>query len=86
MPRCQEPKKDVVSCDKLRVAANERLSADFRMGVPTRGNALVSCGEHIATGRQARELKHLSTSRKGKKNSIPQVAASEPGIAQTDQL
>ncbi len=51
------------------------------MGVPTRSNVLVSYPEHIGLGRQVRELKHLSTSRKGKKFSIPLVAASETGIA-----
>ena len=34
MPRHQEPKKDVTSCDKPRGGANNRRSADFRMGKP----------------------------------------------------
>ena len=34
MPWHQEAMKDVVSCDKPRGAANERRSADFRMGKP----------------------------------------------------
>ena len=35
MPWHQEPMKDVISCDKLRGAANELRSGDFRMGKPT---------------------------------------------------
>ena len=34
MPRHQEPKKDVTSCDKPRGGANNRRAADFRMGKP----------------------------------------------------
>jgi hypothetical protein len=34
MPRHQEAMKDVVSCEKLRGAANERRSVDVRMGKP----------------------------------------------------
>ena len=34
MPKYQEPKKDVESCEKLRVAAHERWSVDVRMGKP----------------------------------------------------
>ena len=37
MPWHQEPMKDVISCDKLRGAANELRSGDFRMGKPTLG-------------------------------------------------
>ena len=36
MPWHQEPKKDVTSCDKLRVAANRHRTADFRMGEPNK--------------------------------------------------
>ena len=36
MPWHQEPKKDVTSCDKLRIAANKHRPADFRMGKPGR--------------------------------------------------
>ena len=35
MPWHQEPKKDVISCEKLRGAANKHRSADIRMGEPT---------------------------------------------------
>jgi len=35
MPRLSEAMKDVISCDKLRVGANNLLSVDFRMGQPS---------------------------------------------------
>jgi|APEBP8051073220_1049391.scaffolds.fasta_scaffold20612_1 hypothetical protein len=34
MPRLLQAKKDAISCDKLRGGANDRQSADFRMGEP----------------------------------------------------
>ena len=40
-------------------------------------------GEYIAMQGEPGELKHLSTRRKRKKQSIPKVAASEMGRAQT---
>ena len=36
MPWLSEAMKDVISCDKLRVGANNLLSGDFRMGQPSR--------------------------------------------------
>ena len=41
----------------------------------------VSMRQSITHGGEPGELKHLSTRRKRKKNSIPQVAASERGRA-----
>ena len=71
MPWHQESMKDVVSCDKPRVGANNRLSGDFRMGEPSPGHAGLSISEHIGCRGQPRELKHLSTLRKRKQNAIP---------------
>ena len=34
MPRLLEAKKDVISCEKPRVGANDLRSADIRMGQP----------------------------------------------------
>ena len=34
MPRLREAMKDVTSCDKLGVGANNHSSRDFRMGQP----------------------------------------------------
>ena len=38
MPWHQEPMKDAVSCEKLRVVANKRQTVDLRMGKPTHIN------------------------------------------------
>ncbi len=35
MPRLSQAMKDVISCDKLRVGANNRKSGGFRMGQPS---------------------------------------------------
>ena len=35
MPWHQEPMKDVISCEKLRGAANKLRSGDIQMGKPT---------------------------------------------------
>src|SRR3954467_11106929 len=42
------------------------------MGKPTSGNALGRVPEYIGCARQAGELKHLSTQRKGKKPRLPE--------------
>jgi hypothetical protein len=39
MPRYREAKKDVISCEKPRVGANNRRTVDIRMGKPGPGNA-----------------------------------------------
>ncbi len=39
MPWHKKAKKDVVSCDKPRVDANDLRPGDFRMGQPGSGNA-----------------------------------------------
>ena len=64
--RLQPAKKDVVSCEKLRGAANRLRSADVRMGQPWRLKA-ASISRDMG---QRRELKHLSTCRKRKKASM----------------
>ena len=61
MPWHQEPMKDVISCDKLRGAANELRSGDFRMGKPTARYHILN---QIGIGGEPPELKHLSRARK----------------------
>ena len=78
MPRLLEAKKDVESCEKPRGTANRYRSGDVRMGKPSN---LKSC---YLNRSQRRELKHLSTCRKRKKQSISRVVASETERAQTD--
>ena len=62
MPRLSQAKKDVISCEKLWVDANNPRSADFRMGQP---NRLKTCYPYNYGGKR-RELKHLSSGRKRK--------------------
>ena len=61
MPWHQEPMKDVISCDKLRGAANELRSGDIRMGKPTVRYRTLN---QIGVRREPPELKHLSRARK----------------------
>ena len=70
----------MVSCEKLRGAANRLRSADVRMGQPVQLKAA------HANASQRRELKHLSTCRKRKKQSISGVVASEMERAQTTDV
>jgi hypothetical protein len=44
MPWYREAKKDVISCEKPRVGANNPGTVDFRMGQPGSGNAESSAG------------------------------------------
>ena len=61
MPWHQEPMKDVISCEKLRGAANELRSGDIRMGKPTARYPMMN---KIVIGGEPPELKHLSRARK----------------------
>ena len=54
----QEPKKDVTSCEKLRLGANIHRPASLH-------------GKYIAMWRKPSELKHLSRRRKRKKHRFP---------------
>ena len=47
MPRHDEATKDVVSCDKLRVDANDLRPGDFRMGQPGSSNVESLPAEYI---------------------------------------
>ncbi len=47
MPRRQESKKDVASCDKPRGAANRLRSVDIRMGGTWYGKTVSHLSEHI---------------------------------------
>ena len=61
MPWHQEPMKDVISCEKLRGAANKLRSGDIRMGKPTARYPILN---KIGIGGEPPELKHLSRARK----------------------
>ena len=60
------PKKDAVSCEKLREGANILRSADIRMRELSASNVALSHVEHIGMRGEPGELKHLSTRRKRK--------------------
>ena len=47
MPWLSEAMKDVISCDKPRLAANTLLPGDFRMGQPSAGNTALLLPEYI---------------------------------------
>ena len=78
MPRLSEAKKDVTSCDKPGVGANDPRSRDFRMGQPGRPEAC----HHPMMGR-TRGTETSKYPQEKKTNVIPQVVASERGTAQT---
>ncbi len=58
--------KDVVSCEKLRGAANKLRSVEVRMRELTYGKPYVTYDEYIVIRGERGELKHLSTLRKRK--------------------
>ena len=64
MPGRQEPKKDVVHCEKRRGAVCRRGSGDVRMGKPGCLERQSPPAEHIGRRGEPGELKHLSTPRK----------------------
>ena len=74
MPWLSEAMKDVTSCDKLRGLANMNRSADFRMGQPIRKDTVKGLTRGTETSKYPEEKKIIM---------IPQVVASERGLAQT---
>ena len=81
MPWRQESKKDVASCDKPRVGANNRQSADLLMGKPGWGHAQSSPSEHIGREKVTGGTETSKYPEEQKSTEIPPVAASERGIA-----
>ena len=68
MPRHQEPKKDVTSCEKPRGDANSLRYVDVRMRkLNQRKKSDYSYVSKVAYEGERWELKHLSTNRKRKK-------------------
>ena len=64
MPWHQEPKKDVVSCEKLRGDANSHYIRRCPNGETRLGNTQSLYSKYIAVWREPPELKHLSRVRK----------------------
>ena len=81
MPWRWKQMKDVVSCDKPRVGAHYRQSADFRMGKPDRGHARSPMPEHIGHEEITRGTETSKYPEEEKTIVIPSVAASERGTA-----
>ena len=54
MPWHQAPKKDVISCEKPRLAANEQRAADVRMRERLIINTMGSCDESIVVSKGTR--------------------------------
>jgi len=66
MPRHIPPKKDAISCEKLRRGANIRRSADIRMRELSTEKPCYLYVKKIAYRGEPGELKHLSTRRRRK--------------------
>ena len=83
MPRHNQAMKDVVSCEKLRVGANDRRPGDIRMGQPGAGNAASLPPEFIGWLERTQGTETSKYLQEEKSKEIPGVAASEMGRAQT---
>src|SRR5262249_17694352 len=83
MPWRQEAMKGVASCDKPRGAASRLRSEDTRMGKPGWGNAQSSVTEFIGGATRTEGTETSQYLEEEKENSIPGVAPSEVGTAQS---
>ena len=82
MPRHQEPKKDAISCEKLRGGANIHRAVDIRMRELILGKKLVYPYMSKVVYRKGTWGTETSKYPQEKKeNSIPEVVASETGGA-----
>jgi hypothetical protein len=83
MPWHQEPKKDVASCEKPRVVASRHRTGDLRMGQPVRAESGHSLPKFIKQREATGGTETSKYPEEKKETSIPSVAASERGRAQT---
>ena len=86
MPRRQKAMKDVVNCEKLR---GVETGVDPEMSEWGNPAGVISChppAEFIGRGRRTGGTETSNYPQEKKSNEIPQVAASERGIAQTVSL
>ena len=81
MPWHGQAMKDVISCDKLREAANKLISADLRMGQPGIWKRCHPETEYIGPGKLTRGTETSKYPEEEKTTVIPQVVASERGTA-----
>ena len=77
MPWRWKPMKDVASCDKPRVGANNRQSEDFRMGKPSWGHAQLPPAEHIGRREATGGTETSKYPEEEKSTEISLVVASE---------
>ena len=78
MPRLSEAKKDVVGCEKLRGTAERVLIRKYPNG------ATQYVEDILSERRQTRGTETSKYPEEKKTKVIPQVVASERGLAQTD--
>ncbi len=77
MPRLSEAKKDVISCDKLRLVAHT-----FTRRFPNGATHYIE--DIVSLGRQTRRTETSKYPEEKKTKVIPLVVASERGLAQTN--
>ena len=80
MPRLSEAKKDVISCEKLGVSANNCSSQDIRMGQPV---YLKNRHSDTCVRKLTRRTETSKYPEEEKTIVIPLVEAIEKGLAQT---
>ena len=83
MPWQKQAMKDVVSCDKLRGAANRRYIRRFPNGETLGGKTVERSAEYIGGHERTQGSEPSQYLKEKKEISIPIVVASELGIAQT---
>ena len=71
MPWHEKAMKDVVSCDKPRIGANNLRPGDFRMGQPDSGNAESLPAEYIGRVEQTRRTETSKYPQEEKATAIP---------------
>lgn len=71
MPRYIEKMKDVASCDKPRIDANNLLSVDFRMGQPVPGHAGTQYAEYIGIYEKTEGIETSNYLQEQKVTTIP---------------
>ncbi len=84
MPRHLELKKDATNGETRRGVVRTQRSEDFRMGKPGSSNELSPMSEYIAHEGGTRRTETSKYPEEKKIIMIPQVAASERGLAQTN--
>ena len=81
MPRRSEAKKDVDSCEKLRLVANRRLTRRSPNGATRQGHTCQLPGESIAREQQSQGTETSKYLNEKKSKETPLVVASERGPA-----